>query len=225
MVRNRMRTGFSRMRTLFPVNAVALSATCILMASCIPLIGSDREARGGGSDTETLTASITTLDGKPAARTLVKLIPADYDPSHPDTTLIRRAYTDSDGVIRFDSLSAKARYNLIAGKAEEKAWAFAGNLKAGAGSEPLPLALAKVFLFTMHSEDYNVRDSGIAYFPGTDILTHCNGLTESVVDSVPMGALRFVVESRAGWKHDTTLTSVEDTADVVASRSGMRLSP
>ena len=203
-------------------------AAALITASCVFFTQDDRTAHGGGSDTETLTGLVSTPAGAPAAGALVKLIPADYDPSHPDTARLRRMIADSAGKFRFDSLDKAQAYNLIAGgagNAGEKTWAFAGGLRAGPGSKPLALSLAKVFLFALHSDSYNVLDSGIAYFPGTDILAHCEGVKASEVDSVPMGVLRFVVESRAGWAHDTTLVSAPDTAKVAADKSGVTVSP
>jgi hypothetical protein len=180
---------------------------------------------GGGSDTETLTGQVSSPDGLPAIGAMVKLIPAAYDPSLPDTTLIRRTVTNDSGVFRFEKLDSTATYNVIAGKAGEKSWGFAAALRPGPGRRPLALSLAKVFLFSMHSEGYLPADSGIAYFPGTDILAKCGGFTASRVDSVPLGALHFVVASRAGWLHDTTLTAAADTTKVSAGKTRMTVLP
>ena len=207
-----------------------LLAAALLIAACLftaCLFDGEKTAMGGGSDTETLTGLIASPDGKPSTRMQVKLIPVDYNPSHPDTTLILRALTDNAGRYRFEKLAKGKTYNLIAGNAAGKSWTFAPDLPVGTAIGNLTLASAKVFLFEMHTENYVTADSGIAYFPGTDILTRCNGINYSSVDSVPMGALRFVVESRAGWAHDTTLASaaVKDTAKVIATQSGVMLYP
>jgi hypothetical protein len=201
--------------------AIALAA--LALAAC--LFSPERTAKGGGSDTETLTGIVSGADGTPAARVRVKLIPADYDPGKPDTSLIRHAVTDSSGAFRFERVDTGTAWNLIAGDASRKAWALARGVRPGPGSRPMKLALAKVFLFSLHSPTYNYQDSGIAWFPGTDILAHCNGITETEVDSVPAGALRFIVESRAGWKHDTTLAQVADTAKVQAGKDGIIYTP
>jgi hypothetical protein len=208
-----MRSALSR------IFALCLSLSPI---SCV-LFPDDDKVAGGGSDAETLTGLISSPMGQPSARTLVKLIPADYDPSHPDTARIRRAMTDDSGHFRFEKLEKGRAYNVIAGNAEEKSWVMSSGLTAGPERKALTLALAKVVLFSLHSDGYISRDSGVAYFPGTDIFTRCNGVTASVVDSVPFGALRFVVESRAGWKHELTVISLEDTTDVVAGKDGLIL--
>ncbi|HKP95860.1 MAG TPA: carboxypeptidase-like regulatory domain-containing protein [Fibrobacteria bacterium] len=212
----------------------------LLLALCLPLFtagclhpaeedgtvsGTGKPALGGGSDSETLTGAVSAPDGSPAVGALVKLIPAAYDPSHPDTALIRRAVTDDSGAFRFGKLDSAASYNVIVGKATEKSWAFMGGLKPGPERKPLALSLAKVFFFSMHAEGYEKQDSGIAYFPGTDILARCGGITASQVDSVPMGVLHFVVMSRAGWQHDTTLTMAADTTKVSAGKSRLILLP
>lgn len=203
------------------MNALSKLATgsALLLAAC--LFMPDEVARGGGSDTETLTGIVSASDGSPAARVKVKLLPADYDPSHPDTTLIRKGMTDAAGKFRFEKVDTGRAWNIIAGDSPRKAWALARGLKSGPGTRPLSLSMAKVFMFSLHYAGYEYKDSGIAYFPGTDILAHCNGVSASFVDSVPVGALHFVVESRAGWKHDTTLVSVMDSVDVQADRNGI----
>jgi hypothetical protein len=184
-------------------------------------ITDEKISQGGGSDTETLTGAVSLSNGKPAARILIKLVPSNYNPSQPDTGLIKRVMTDDMGQFRFEKLSKTKFYNAIAGKPQERAWAFAESLQTGDSGAPIALSMAKVFLISLEYQGYTAKDSGIAYFPGTDILTRCNGISTSVVDSVPAGVLHIVVKSRAGWTHDTTLTSTKDTADVKADQNGI----
>lgn len=201
-----------------------VSLCALALAACL-FTPDEKTAHGGGSDTETLTGMVTGTGGVPAARVAVKLLPADYDPSHPDTTLIRKAMTDTDGKFRFEKLVKGRNWNVIAGDAGAKAWAFARNFKSGTGSQSLALSTGKVFLFSLHSSDYQVADSGIAFFPGTDILARCGGPSATKVDSVPAGAFHLIIESRAGWKHDTTLASIPDTARVLADKLGITYTP
>jgi hypothetical protein len=205
--------------------ALALAFAACLSSPETDTAAPDRTVRGGGSDSETLTGMVATAAGAPAARALVKLFPADYDPSRPDGAQVRSMLTSDSGRFRFEKLDTARTYNLIAGNAGEKSWAYAAALKPGPASKLLALSLAKVFLFSVHADAYSPKDSGIAYFPGTDILTHCNGMTASQVDSVPSGLLRFIVESRAGWRKDTTLTAARDTTKVSASKNSLRLLP
>jgi hypothetical protein len=180
---------------------------------------------GGGSDTETLTGFVNGADGSPLPGVPVKLLPAAYDPSHPDPTLIRRVLTDATGKFSFAQVDTALSWNVIAGDSASKAWALAQGLRPGPMPTPLTLSLGKVFLVNLHSSGYGRGDSGIAYFPGTDILTHCNGITSSLVDSVPSGANRIIVESRAGWTHDTTLAILADTVRVLADRIRINIMP
>lgn len=201
-----------------------LSLCALALAACL-FTPDGKTAQGGGSDTETLTGLVTAPGGVPAARVAVKLLPSDYDPSHPDTSRIRKGMTDANGNFRFDKLAKDRIWNVIAGDVGSKSWALARNLESGTGSQTLQLSPAKVFLFSLHSTDYQIADSGIAFFPGTDILARCGGVSASKVDSVPMGAVRFIVESRSGWKHDTTLASIPDTTRVLADKLGITYTP
>jgi hypothetical protein len=194
----------------------AILGMALIAAACM---------QGGGSDTETITGSVSLRSGAPAAGAVVKLIPSGYDPARPDATPIRKAIVDASGTFRFGDLDAGGTFNVIAGKPGDKTWAFAGQVKAGGAGTDLFLDPAKVFLITLHSEDYTRADSGVAFFPGTDILARCDGISVSAIDSVPAGVLRLVVESRAGWKHDTTLVSIGDTAQVSADRNGIVYTP
>src|SRR4051812_42897538 len=85
---------------------------------------SDPVAKGGGSDTETLTGILSTSTGVAAARTLVKIMPSNYDPRHPDSTLMRKVMTDDSGKFTVAKLDSNLYYNVIAGKASEHAWAY-----------------------------------------------------------------------------------------------------
>lgn len=203
---------------------VPLAALCL--AACLasdPQRGSNPE-EGGGSDTETLTGFVSGTDGSAKPGVAVKLLPSSYDPSHPDPTLIRRALTDSSGKFSFAKVDTTLSWNVIAGDSAGKSWALAQGLRPGPAAAPLTLSLGKVFLISLHAPSYETLDSGIAYFPGTDILTHCNGTAVSRVDSVPAGASRFVIESRAGWKYDTTVVAA-DTARIEADKDRILILP
>lgn len=181
--------------------------------------------QGGGSDTETLTGMVATLDGLPAARIPVKLLPAGYDPSRPDTALIRRAITDENGAYRFEGVDTARLWNVIAGDVASRSWALARDLRPGGPAAIVTLGPAKVLLVTLHVGGYVTSDSGIAYFPGTDILARCDARSVSRLDSVPAAATRFVIESRAGWKYDTTLAAAGDTTRVRADRTQILITP
>jgi hypothetical protein len=182
----------------------------------------------GGSDTETFTlGGRVTQGGLPRAQGLVKLIPSDYNPSLPSPGLIRTMRTDSSGRFRFGKLDKRIAYNLIAeGGAGERRFAFAESLQTDRVDETLVLEPARVYQISLHRDSsYRTLDSGVAYFPGTDILARCNGVTPSVMDSIPAGLRRLVVQSRAGWKHAGIVALAADTVRVEADSTGMRFLP
>ena len=209
-----------------PGRTLLALAALVFFLACLPTPDESLPPplQGGGSDTETLKGWVRDGANAPAAHVRLKLIPSDYDPSHPDSNLIRRTLSDDTGHFEFKGLDSSRSYNLIAGDPDHRAWALAAGLRAGA-SRAISLSLAKVFLFSLHGDGYTLADSGIAYFPGTDILAHCGGLSPARVDSVPAGVLRFIVASRAGWQHDTTLAAAADTTKIAASRARVTLLP
>lgn len=184
-------------------------------------------SRGGGSDTETLTGLVATATGAPAARVAVKLLPSGYDPSRPDSAALRVVMTNDSGVFKFEKLDSAGRYNLIAGEAGARAWAFAESLRTGADRKQLALKPAKTFLISLPASGGAPYTGGTAYFPGTDILAHCTAAQVAVVDSVPPGVGHIVVESDAGWKKDSTFAvfadpaTLADTAEVKAAQDSM----
>lgn len=178
-------------------------------------------SRGGGSDTETLTGLVSLQTGAPAARVSVKLIPSGYDPSKPDAAALRFAMTDDSGRFVFDKLDSLKYYNVIAGKRDERAWAMAESLRTGPGRKHLALSKARIFMVSLEYYDYQSVDSGIAYFPGTDILVHCNSVDAYKLDSVPTQVDHVVMESRAGWRHDSTFVLVQDSVDLKADKDGI----
>lgn len=177
---------------------------------------------GGGSQTETLTGVVVAESGARLPGVRVKLFPSGYDPSLPDTTLPRVATTDDSGRFTFDRLDTAAYYNVVAGLPDQRVWAFADSLKTWPGAPPLALASATTFRIDLHSSVYSARDSGIAFFPGTDILVRCEGVT-AVVDSVPQGLHRMVLRSRAGWQHVAQVPTNGDTIAVRAYRDAVQI--
>jgi hypothetical protein len=204
--------------------ALAIAAWVFALASCVSEPAEKPPQNGGGSDTETLTGLVFSKDGLAAVGVAVKLLPADFDPSQSDTALLRRAVTDSLGRFRFEKVDTGRTWNLIAGNPQAKTWSLSVGRRAG-DSVALTLGPAKVMLVTLHSSAYATADSGIAYFPGTDILARCDGRTTSKVDSIPAAVTRFVIASRSGWRYDTTWVSQADTTKVVADKNRITISP
>jgi hypothetical protein len=178
-------------------------------------------SRGGGSDTETLTGLVSLESGAPAARVQVKLLPSDYDPSHPGPDSLRIAMTDDSGRFKFDKLDSLAYYNVIAGKRGERSWALAESLRTGPGRKAISLARSRIFMVSLEYYPYEKNDSGIAFFPGTDILVRCDGKNVYKLDSVPAQANHVIVQSNAGWRHDSTFVLVQDSVDLKADVDGI----
>ena len=143
---------------------------------------------GGGSQTETLTGQVLSDAGVPLPGIRVELLPSGYDPSQPGGADIRTIDTDDSGRFAFDSLDTADFYNVIAGAPALRQWAYAESLQTRPDPRPIALSLASTFLITLHKDGaYSPTDSGIAYFPGTDILARCDGRTTAQVDSIPYG--------------------------------------
>lgn len=179
---------------------------------------------GGGSQTETLTGYAFSPTGERLPGIRVKLFPSGYDPSRPDTSALRQTVTDDSGRFAFTRLDTSAHYNLIAGQPALRLWAYAESLQTRPGDRPLTLGLASVVMVDLHtSTGYATRDSGIAYFPGTDILALCDGRTAARVDSIPSGLRNLVLRSRAGWQHQVAVPQNTDSVLVVANATDVSL--
>lgn len=185
----------------------------------------DSVADGGGSDTETISGLVILKSGMVASNAVVKLIPKDYNPSHFEPSVIRKTITDSLGRFQFNQLKTTDSFNLIATVPNQNHWAFEANQVAGVHGLNLSLKIPAVFLISLEYPTYARKDSGLAYFPGTDILTRCNGVSPSNIDSIPIGLNHIVVESRAGWRHDTTLMYAQDTLRLRADSNGLYWNP
>lgn len=186
--------------------------------------------QGGGSDTETLTGRILAPDGLPAAGVEVRLVPEAYDPSRPEPGKVRAALTDAEGRYSVPKTSA-GNYNLIVREAPGAyglaggAGVFAEGLPADSVPAVLTLAKARVFYISLHDDAYTPADSGTAWFPGTDILVRCDGVTATRVESLPAGLESLVLQSLAGWRHDYRVTLPGDSLDISANRQGVTVTP
>jgi hypothetical protein len=195
--------------------ALALSAWNCGLGTSEPV------ARGGGSDTETLTGLVSLETGAPAARVGVKLVSPGYDPSRPDPDSLRFTLTDDSGAFKFTGLDSARRYNIIAGIGSQRAWAYSMTQRTGKDRKLLSLSRGIIFMVSLEYPSYSKKDSGIAYFPGTDILIRCNGVSPTKVDSIPEGVNHVVIASKAGWSHDSTFVIYQDSVDLKADKDGI----
>jgi hypothetical protein len=190
-----------------------LVALILLLAACV----SDP---GGGSDTETLTGVVLMQNGTRKPDAIVKLFPADYDPRRPSSFQVRTTVSDDSGRFRFTGVG-KRYYNLIAVGKTKLHVAYRGNVQAGPEDHVLRTGPMRVFIISLYDERNQPTESGTFYFPGTDIMARCDGVKPAVVDSVPYGLDRVVVESRSGWRHDTDLAWIGDTVAIEAFPDGI----
>lgn len=207
-----------------------LASLLLAFAALLAAVAMEGCLADGGSDTETLTGQLLGPDGSPAAGVRVKLVPAGYDPSRPAPERVRAATTDAEGRYALPSAHGGS-YNLLAADAAGS-YGYSGGvgvyvrgLPGDSVPESLTLAKARVFLITLHGDDYAPADSGRAWFPGTDLLVRCDGVTATRVESLPAGLDSLVLESRAGWRHDYRVTVPGDSLDIRATRQGVTASP
>jgi hypothetical protein len=160
----------------------------------------------------------------------VKLVPAAYDPSLPAPAQVRVATTDAEGRYAFPKASGGV-YNLLA-RGAAGAYGESGGTGVyvrGLAADSLPailsLAKARVFFISLHDDAYTQADSGRAWFPGTDLLVRCEGITATKVESLPAGLDSLVLQSRAGWRHDYRVTVPGDSLSIMANRQGVTAMP
>lgn len=209
----------------FPRFAARLAALSLLAFASGCLFNDGNGSNHGGSDTETLTGVLLSPDGLPAANARVRLVPATYDPSRPAPEIIREAKTDAEGRYAFPKAPSPGSYNLIAAGGEPGQALYRGGLPADSLPDTLSLAKARVFFISLHGTAYQTADSGKAWFPGTDVIVHCDGDTATPLPDVPRGMDAMVIESRAGWRHEFTITRPDDTLAIRADRNGVTAEP
>lgn len=198
------------MNCLRALPALFLALACL--NRCVP--------EGGGSDTTTLSGTVQAVDGSPAPGARLKLFPAGYSPADPGAEPPLRAESDGSGRFAFRGLETGRRYTLLS-SGGDGTWAFADSLSAGEQAGAFRLAPARVFYVSVYDSAFETRDSGIAYFPGTDILARCGAGGDVEIDSIPAGLRRVVVEGPDGWKHDSVLAEAQDTLYVKADPASM----
>lgn len=198
-----------------------------LILGCMQDGGGPGMQDGGGSDTETLTGILRTAEGEPAVGARVRLIPEGFDPSGTDTSGIRTSITDAEGRYRFqaDDAFKSGAYNILALSRDSGQAAFQPGVAPKALPSTLTLAKARVYFVSLHGDAYASADSGKAWLPGTDLFVRCDGRTASKLGGVPRGIDDLVLESRAGWRHDYTVTLPGDSLVIRANRYEVQCQP
>ncbi|MEO7959579.1 MAG: hypothetical protein ABIW76_23110 [Fibrobacteria bacterium] len=208
-----------RSTSLFRLSLWLAAAAAFLASSgCMP-----EATAQGGSDTETLTGLLFTPEGKPAVGARVKLIPSTYNPSLPDTTLIRVAVTSPLGLYTFPKTRAEGSYNLLAAGMTGGA-AFLASLSADSVPDTLRLEPPRSIFLRMTGSTYNY-DPTQAWFPGTDLFVRCENDSAIAWKGLPRSLNSMVFESSAGWRHDYTFYLPNDSLIITASEYGVDCYP
>lgn len=211
------------MRTMRKPVAFSTRIAIAGVAGLLLASGSGCLFSGGGSDTETLTGVLLSPDGRPAANARLRLVPATYDPSRPAPGLIREAETDAEGRYAFPKAPFAGAFNLLAAAGEHAL--YRGGLAADSVPDTASLSPARVLFISLHGEIYQTADSGQAWFPGTDVIVECEGIAATRLPSVPRGMNAMVIESRAGWRHEYTITLPDDSLSIRADSNGVTGAP
>jgi hypothetical protein len=196
----------------------AAAAAFLAFSGCTP-----EATAQGGSDTETLTGILLTPEGKPAVGARVKLIPSNYDPSHPDTSRIRVVVTNPLGRYTFPKIRAAGSYNLLAAGMTGDA-AFLPSLSADSVPDTVRLQPPHVIFLSMTGATYNY-DPTQAWFPGTDLFVRCENDSAIAWKGLPQSLRSMVFESSAGWRHDYTFYIPNDSLIITASEYGVDCYP
>ena len=199
---------------------------CIL-ALLASLSGCLFDIKGGGTDTEgvtplTLSGRVLTDSGSTKAGTLVKLVPASYDPSKPQPNLIRTTVTDSNGKFTFKDLPKDSLFNII-GADSGRQFAFTDSLKPDTNQHTLTLSDARVFNVAVLTGTVGevvgpIKDSNPTqfYFPGTDIIATV-GEDISSLDTIPVGLESIgMANGTSTWRYSVAPTTTSDTLLVLA---------
>jgi hypothetical protein len=203
------------------VHAGWITAVAVFLTACFSG-GTDSETfhGGGGTDTETLTGFVVDTRGQPLPHARIKIFSSDYDPAgNKDSNAFTTLRADSNGGFTIAKSTPKGDYRLIVVDSNRNLWGtldftWSADTTTYLKVQALP---PRLYRFALESSVYLKSDSGIAYFPGTDILAHCRSGSIERVDSVPAALNRLVVRSRAGWEHDSVLVNLPDSVTVHAN--------
>lgn len=172
-------------------------------------------AGAGSETTNSLTGSIASLNGQPAANTVVYLIPLDFNPTQREVTSLVSDTTGENGKFTFDSVDA-GLYNLIARNRETSTNLIVKDIDFLQNDTNLVLPwmnLSKPCTITADFSLSGNRDSGYIYIPGTDIYAQVNGSTAVSLNDVPSGEFdALMYENRSGKRVNTLRSSLTLTS-------------
>jgi|GEM_PF-2792719 len=171
-------------------------ALILLIAGCLPG-GIDTGMNGGSSAPQGVRLQIRLPSGQPAGGTGVKLFASKLDPSVSDSGILI-SESDTQGRTSFPGLKS-AYYNAIARDTSRGLWAFAESLQVSEKVISLTLSVplqVEFHLLTAASRP----DSGILFFPGTDILIHCKTESPCFSGDIPRGIRKAIARAASGWQ-------------------------
>jgi hypothetical protein len=194
-----------------------LAALGLVMSGLLTQCSTDRLAGGTIETTNGIVAgTVAKEDGNAAARTVVQLIPENYDPIH-DSIVIEKDTTDSEGQYSFTKVK-DGRYNIVSTQLGTRTRAFARDIQVYKDTVNVTMQILKptgcVKVAFEDSDSANRFDSienHYVYIPGTGISAFLKGKSRVVLDSVPMGEFTII---RSG-------TTTSSTASIL--REGMRV--
>ena len=169
---------------------------------------------GFGSETNNGMISALLIDGFAnalAKSAVIKLIPADFNPSIDSDSLIITTLTNDSGVAIFDSVNY-GKYNLIAYSADESRNALYLNVSVNSketiyiGDTLKDFGTIKVML----SSNVSPGNGGYVYIEGTDIYKKADS-TVVFLDFVPAGSIPKIV-----FISDTEESTLIDSITVIS---------
>jgi hypothetical protein len=165
------------------VNIVIIAALCQLAESCSV---APTQVAGGGSDTE-ISGIIVDSQGTPRSNTVVKLLPASYNPvSMPAVDDSQSDTTGPDGQYRM-ALPERGTYNISARSLHDGSRSLIRNITIGTTAINLPTDTMRMpgSLIVQLPDSVNSH-GGYIYIAGTDLFYTIDDDNRSVVlDSIP----------------------------------------
>lgn len=206
-----------------------------LLAACIPGGIDTNMNEGGSSVSPEIPVRVHFASGLPASEAEVRRVTSNFDPSVSGSGILIRK-TDTLGQA-FLPGKRSVYYNLIAHDSLTGQWAFAESLRVSEKYDTLTLTdplRVEIHLLTASSQP----DSGLVFFPGTDILIRCRAESPCRSGDVPRGLRKVVARAFSGWQQtltwegqagailDTSLsTPPPDTLHLYIGPQGLRTRP
>lgn len=196
----------------FKILGCTLLLLCLVGQRCAPdLAGATTETTNG------VTGKLLNSDNTPAAHSVVKLLPSDYNPMNDlpiDTAYIDTS--DGEGNYRFDRI-ATGTYSLIARNRKNATSFLIEAIAVGADTvtQVSSGVLKRSGSITADFSQTSSATDGYVYIPGTDIAAPIASNGSMVLGDVPPGIIASVLFAPSNGENPTVLkralTVVEDS--------------